>query len=388
MTKYIHKQNGKYVFEKKTNGKRVIISCPNLETAIDIRDIYSKHDWYMSIPEPAIFKTREIFYVLYRPEKRTKILLKTEDFAKAKSFIDTYIDTSNIKDDKNKFSIIKSIKNKNTSFGNYNSLEEAIKFRDLYRSHNWDYEYFKEVYKTSEQQQRKYIYNIRNRYVIRRKDPNGVQRTYGSFASFEEAKKQRDQLIKNGWKLESNSYITSLFGRYWIYYPHRNGERIYRNFYDCGYDLDEIKQIRDKYIENGFPEKPLFSTDCLRYISKIAIYWYIEKKNKRFWGNKDLLKVIDVRDLLENNGWAFRSGEYIINGNVYEVTVDVDGKSEIEFKKESDYNQFIKQKKGKFLVESDGLQFGDYSSLKDAIEVCRVMCRFKWNIDFFNAIFL
>lgn len=388
MTKYIHKQNGKYVFEKNTEGKRVIISCPNLETAIDIRDIYSKHDWYMSIPEPAIFKTRNLYYVLYRPEIRTKILLKTEDYDEAKEFINNYVDMSHVKKNKSKYNISKSINNRNVGFGNYNTLKEALKYRDLYRSHDWDYEYFKEVYKTSEQQQRKYIYKTRGSYVIRKNDKNGVQRTYGSFKTFDEARKQRDWLMDNDWQIKSNSYITHLFGRYWIYYPDRKGGKVSRNYYNYSGNLDEIKRIRDEYIENGFPSEALFSTDSLRYISRTHDYWYIEKKNKGYYGDNNLLKVIDVRDLLENNGWAFRSEEWIINGNVYEVTVDVDGKSEIEFKKESDYEQFIKQKNGKFVVESDGRQFGDYSSLKDAIEVCRIMCRFKWNIDFFNAIFL
>lgn len=380
MTKYIHKQNNKYVFDKRTKGKRVTISCPDLETAVDIRDIYSKHDWYLEIPEPTIFKTHKIYYVLYRPENRTKILFKTKDYCEAEDFIDSYVDLDNIKKDGNKISIMRSIKNKNTSFGNYNSLREAIKFRDLYREHDWDYTYFQKIYKSSEQQQRKYIYKARNRYVIRKNDKNGIQRTYGSFVSFEKAKERRDWLIENDWKLQSNSYITTLFGRYWIYYPNRHGGKVSRDYYNYSYDIYEIKQIRDKYVEEGFPSEPLFSTDCLRYISYTKGYGYIEKKNRGYYGNNNLLKVIDVRDILEENDWNLVDGTYDIRGNTYDVIIDADGKFKITLLNECDYADYIHKQEDKYVITHDGIDYASFEKYDDAVEICRIMLRFNWNL--------
>lgn len=383
--KYIYKQNGKYVFEKRTNGKRTTITCPDLETAKDIKTIYQENNWIPNLSKPSLYDTEEYYYILYRPEKTTKILLKTKDINEAQKFLGEYVDMDHISVNENKIVIQKSIKNKNQIFGNYNTIEEAIKFRNLLREHDWDYDYFKEIYKHSEQQERRYIYKSRGKYVIRKQNRNGLQRTYGEYNTFEEAKKERDILEQNGWNINSNRYITKLFKRYWVYYPRRKKGKVSRDFYDSSYDLDEIKQIRNRYVSEGFPETPKFSTDRLRYISKTNDYYYIEKKNKKYWGNKDLLEVIDVRDLLEKFNWELISGNHKINGAEYDVEIDTDGKiRNIDMINETDYRQYINLEKGFYIVSYDHSTFGSYNNIDDAVKVCRVMCRFDWNYDLFK----
>lgn len=100
-------------------------------------------------------------------------------------------------------------------YGTYHNLKDALNDRDIYEKANWDIsealflenpenkysdvdnstydEYIKE------KEEKKYIYKVGDVYTIKKKS-KGTVYFYGNYDTFEEAKKRRDELIKNNWK--------------------------------------------------------------------------------------------------------------------------------------------------------------------------------------------
>ena len=110
------------------------------------------------------------------------------------------------------YQINKLLNNKTVYFGTYPSLKRAREKRDYLIEHNWPRDGFKRYDKT-----RRKKYNNTHKYKedyaickvgkvweIRRKDPEtGKLLYYGRFKNIEDARHERDLLIKCNWDLEA-----------------------------------------------------------------------------------------------------------------------------------------------------------------------------------------
>lgn len=385
--KYITKRGDKYILDRKTKKLRVTMSLNSEQEAKDIRDIFTKHNWKPNLKQPKIYMRNNTYYILYQPEHRIQLLHKTNNKHEAEEYIKQFKDTLHIKKSHNGYIIQKSIKNKMTTYGSYPTFEEAEKFRNLLRKHEWDYNYFQEIYKQSTTIRNKYICKNRGKYSVMKKTKSGVTRTYGSYKTIEEARKHRDQLIKNGWKSSSKHYITRIGGRYWIYRQKTCDGEYYRMFYAYSKTPEELYGLRDKYVEEGFPVKPLFETSALHNISFSKGYGEVERGNMHYYGNKDLTLLIAARDILEQNNWCFIEGEYVIRDRKYDVTVDNDGKWSVELIDDVPSLKYInKVSDNCFELVYDGELFGVFNNLRACQYARGVMLNFDWNKDIIKYI--
>lgn len=110
------------------------------------------------------------------------------------------------------YQIVKLINKKQVYFGTYPSLKSAIEKRDYLIKHNWPRDGFKRYDKTRRKKYnntQKYkedycISKVNNAWEIRRKDPEtGKLLYYGRFKNIEDARHERDLLIKCNWDLDT-----------------------------------------------------------------------------------------------------------------------------------------------------------------------------------------
>ncbi len=169
---HLHKKTGLYQITRRVNrvlksygyGKTLII-------ALMKRDWVIHNNW---TPYPRVTKTNE-----------------------------KYIQ---IKD--NHYKVMKRIKGRYKTYGSFETLEEAIKYRDFIISKGWSSNY---KYKNP----MRYIYlNSRKTGYIISKYVNGEQICFGSFKTLEDAQKERDLLEKCEWDFDKLC-------------EHDNGERAY-----------------------------------------------------------------------------------------------------------------------------------------------------------------
>lgn len=109
------------------------------------------------------------------------------------------------------------IKTESNIWGTYSKLEDALHDRDLLANANWD---IGEVLASDEKDNKYYemdlpdfdstknenkyitVQKIRDKeYFIVQKTIGGEQKRFGYYKTFDEAKKIRDELIKNNWSV-------------------------------------------------------------------------------------------------------------------------------------------------------------------------------------------
>lgn len=92
--------------------------------------------------------------------------------------------------------IQKRINGKHVLFGNYNSLDEAIKWRDYFLNRSWN------VDERLSGSKGKFIEEYaKGKYIIR-KTINGKRLTFGTFTDLKKAEKEVELLKKCNWDLE------------------------------------------------------------------------------------------------------------------------------------------------------------------------------------------
>lgn len=96
----------------------------------------------------------------------------------------------------NHYKVLKRIKGKYKTYGSFETLEEAVDYRDFIVSKGWSTNY---KYKNP---MRNIYRNIRGGGWHISKQINGVVTSFGSFSDLEECKKERDLLEKLDWDLE------------------------------------------------------------------------------------------------------------------------------------------------------------------------------------------
>lgn len=377
--KYIEHRKDKYIIRKRWKGGGFTLSCDDKTSAEDIRDIFVEYGWDVDLSKPKSFLSNGTYYVLYKPEKKVEVLYQSSDKESVDDFLDSYVDTLNISKKGNSYTVQKSIHNKNYNFGFYKSLDEAIEFRDKFRRVDWDYSKFDEIYKDSTLMRNKYINNLPDgRYKIIKVNRYGTNRIYGIFKDKDKAIEYRDWLIAHDWKVPSDRHITKLFGKFWIFKLNRLHGLYTRFYYKYSDNVEDLYELRDEFVVDGFPEDCLFSTTCLHNVSLSGSYYYVEKDDEYFYSSRDLLKTIDVRDVLEEDGWNYIEGFHKVNGREYEFTFNNREEKKVELVEDVDYEEYISSVGDGYVVKC-GLferKYDDYSTSKLIVDY---MLRFKWN---------
>lgn len=390
--KFITSNNNGYRLDRKTKDLRVSGSFSSLEDAVAVRDIYIDNNWRLDLSSPRLFFKNNYFYVLYKPDRQLKILIRTDDEKVAEQFIEGYRDMSYLAQEKNAstWRIQKSINDKVEWFGSYKTLDEAIKYRDLLREHKWDREYFNKIYKESEKKLDEYIYKVKGKYrVIRTFDD--VQLTYGTYDTLSEARQRRDQLKEEGWKHKSEHFITKLFNLWWLKKESRTNRIPYINFYRYSENKERIEQAREYCLKHGF-QRPLFKTTALRYLRYAGGRYYVEKNMNEgkhsFPAGTDLFQATVFRDILEEHNWNPPLQEYEKHGNRYVLDI-VDDKYKLTLTEQLNPMKYIyRTKNGRYKITAYGKTWGTYNTIKEAKYMKQLLQCFKWNRQFYNAVYI
>lgn len=377
--KYISYHNNKYVIDRRCKTGRVTLSCDTEDDARNIRDIFIKNNWVLDLSKPKIFFSGGLYYVLYKPENKIMILYRSSSKSDVECFVDGFVDTSNISKKRGSYNVHKSIHNRNVSFGFYKSLDEAIMFRDKFRSIGWDYSRFNEIYKKSTIMRNKYIHCTPDgKFKVIKSMDSGNNRVYGTFKDKRKAMEYRDWLVEHDWNVSSDKHITRLFGVYWIFSLTRSGGVYNRRYYKYSDNPEELYSARDSFVSDGFPETCLFETTVLHNISVNGKYYFIEKDNQYYYSSTDLLKTIDVRCILEECNWTYLEDFYKINGCTYEFGYNNRGEKKVDLIKNVDYDDYIMK-----CADGYHVRYGLFDRCYEDYDTCKYivdyMLRFMWN---------
>ena len=222
-----------------------------------------------------------------------------------------------------RYFVQKNLEGKTYSFGIFEKIENAIKWRDKMIEHNWDRQYYKNNILNAPEYKNKYIYLSRGKYCITRRNKNGVKRTYGSYDTLRKARKIRNQLIKNNWETEYDmEHIETLKDNsFRIMRTVKENNKDFRYYYGTYNTLKEAQDVRDQLIIEGFPENKITcKTDIMHHIhtnrtngviTGYTVRRYTNKKRTTYITTHKLKDIIALRDIIESNNWK------ILTPNIY-----------------------------------------------------------------------
>ena len=313
--KYITKNNNSYRLDRKINEKtRRSGSFKTLNDAIVARQYLIDHNW--EYPHGRnIYKYNDTYY-LFKYVNSFVLEFKSSNIDEVHNFIKENKDITYIQKRKNKYIILKTKNRKKEWFGSYETLKEAIQFRNKVIQHNWDYTYFKELYKNSTTIQNKYITKEKGKYAVVRVYKNHT-RSYGHYTTIEKARKRRDYLDRLDWNEKSTKFMWEYNNNWYVVKNNTFKDKPRRAFYYRSKSKSDAARFRDKCLEEGFPE-PLFITGSLRFIEHSSHNLFLIRKSNVSYGSANNLRdAMVLRDLLEQNCWNLKVGTYIWHGEEY-----------------------------------------------------------------------
>ncbi len=219
-----------------------------------------------------------------------------------------------------KFVVSRIYNGKYYYFGQFNSFEEALEHREYLIANNWD-----KLNIPLKMKYGKYISFNGKMYTIQ-KMLNGKLHIYGFFNDLDNAKKQRDWLVKNNWsRLEvpddSNKHIHKQGNEYLIYLRLENDLEYFGTYSS----LEEAKIMRNKLIENDWVlEDPNIIEKISDYVYFDGEFYYIEPEidgQKRIYGvykNKNQA-IIDEKSFIDldwEGCYAIPTEEYPYGENI------------------------------------------------------------------------
>ncbi|OED30389.1 hypothetical protein [Methanosphaera sp. WGK6] len=297
--KYILQQpNGKFTINKKINEKTLSFGTFNtIDEARKHRDFCQENNWNLNC----------------RKNKRNNHVTEDEQHLK-------YIQHNKTRE---KYIVHKFIKNKNIHFGTYNTLEEAMKIRDMLVEHEWSMEYYEKNIKKELKSGAKYIIkNKHNSYAVKRHNSSMtfLSKTY---PTLEEAVKVRDDMIKHNWdkeyyekkyKNEDNKYLIKQPGGKYTVSRSINGKTLSFGTFNT---LDEARKHRDFCQENNWDDtcrktkrnNHVTKDKHLKYIThdktklKYVVHKMVNGKFTYFGTYNTLEEAMKIRDLLVEHEW-------------------------------------------------------------------------------------
>lgn len=177
------------------------------------------------------------------------------------------------------YSISREVNKKKISYMTYPTLEEAISMRDWLQKHNWNKEQFREEYNNRYPQLPEYIYKRGKRYLIRRTYKGRSQR-YGEYNTLEEAIKKRDWLQEHDWKVKVQQVIMEHDGVWYVRKNSTITKKPFKKYYYKTENKQEAEETAEHYKLNGYPE-PFFVTNMYRYINHNRNMYYIYYQKKK-----------------------------------------------------------------------------------------------------------
>ena len=206
----------------------------------------------------------------------------------------------------NKFIVFNEINNKEKTFGPYNSIEMAKIARRNLLSNGWesDLEFSRAKYT-------KYIRKEGNNFVIV-KQIKGEFHKFGTFKSLEEAKKSRNELVDSNWgefhilKDDSLKYI-AYNGKNFQVQKSVNGKIIIFGRYE---ELNDAIIARNKFVEENWSVVPKVTSFVVKRNTNIyttrsgfSVCKRINGEFKIFDTFDNLEEALNFRDLLKENNW-------------------------------------------------------------------------------------
>lgn len=278
-----------------------------------------------------------------------------------------------IRKEGNKFVIIRKIKGKNTRFGPYDSLNEALIKRESLIDDNWGVD--GDVNFVIEGIYGKYITFFNDVFLINR-TIDGDLYNFGKFDTLEDANTAKDILIANGW--DGFKIPEELFSwRFFSTYIPKDGSwevsnLIGENFLSFGFfpSKKNAKKAINILIENKWDS------------SFVPLELYSKRSNIRIFKNETIFQVfrringervpLGTFDTLEE-AIEFRNQLFLSNWVV--------DKSE-----EEKYDEYIYLKNEKFYVkneiDNERRIFGVFDTFDEALE-CRYECmKNAWNLPY------
>ena len=324
---YIFEEDGKFVIRRELNGKLICFGSFNtLDEALDRRDELDFDGWPITVQhvdspivEENIEKISENQYIVFRyigeekdiygPYDSLVAAKKAKNNLKATGW-ESDLDYAGskygkyIRKDHNKFVVYKIIKGENINFGTFDNLDDAKKHRDELIRNNWGKYNIK-----PKKGYGKYITKVGEKFRIQ-KAINGKIINFGYYDNLEEATKARDQFEKEKWKnipqqsdFKRNIYKTS---RGYVIFKRIDGKLTSFGTFKT---MEDALKEREKLIANNWKiEKYPIDTFIEKYIQFDGNYYTIEKfvyKELRVYGvfkNKDL--ALKEKNRLQSEYWV------------------------------------------------------------------------------------
>lgn len=193
---------------------------------------------YRTLIEALMVRDKVAFENYPKPEL-IKNKIKPVDFSKNNENPKRYISQTS----SGKFNIRKWIKDKTYSFGSYDTLEEAIYYRDYFENKGWENSINERFLNSNPS----FIQKVGDKFKIEKawgnhRKQNRKRCSYGTFNTLEEAIQYRDKCIQANWDASLRpqnplKYIQKKKGKYWII---KNDESygMFNNIDDAVYERD------------------------------------------------------------------------------------------------------------------------------------------------------
>lgn len=250
-----------------------------------------------------------------------------------------------------KFIVSRIYNGETHNFGYFRTLDEAMEVREHLVETNWGDLNIKHSMRLG-----KYI-SFNGIYYIIQKTINGELINFGFFNDLEDAKKQRDLLIQDNWSRfevpdDSTRHIHRDGDKY-IIFNYINDE--YHFFGEC-YSLDEAKEKRNELLLNNWviPEEKKVSEQIAENIFYDGEFYSVEKQHGnqiRIYGvfkNKE--RAIDCKNTLIDKNWE---GKFAIKTKQYPF-----GENIVPF----DYIFIVE-----FFEDGKMIELGNYMSFEEAL---------------------
>lgn len=194
---FIIQNNDKFIIQRELNGKNIIFGTfTSLNEAIIEKDKLDENGWPIPIDETLNIKTQI-------DTAENQIINNTlEENPKIEEFYENEESEEFIEYDGEYYIIKKYVYNKIKIYGVFKNKSQAINKRNQLIHTDWLGPYAIQTNKY------KYGENIiPHDYIFKiEKDINGKTQDFGSYKTFKEAVKARDELIKNKWKINDYTY--------------------------------------------------------------------------------------------------------------------------------------------------------------------------------------
>ena len=170
----------------------------------------------------------------------------------------------------NSYNIVKNVNGKNIRFGSFPTLEEAQRYVEYCKTHDWGHECV--IKKNDTTPEKKYIASLPNGSYQVGKNFGSKRISFGVFQSFEEAQKHRDFCVEHDWDINIcrrlvcphnhtlPKYISKYKNRY-VIQKFKDYELVVRISFT---NLEDAVKERDLLMECGWDENLLMELDEAR----------------------------------------------------------------------------------------------------------------------------